>query len=142
MAKNGFDTSEIDAFARQLLELAEVTMPRETKKFLRQEGLKLTRLVRQHAKSSGIEKESGNYFKSIKRGKVYKFNGALSIRAYSNDPKAHLLEYGHRNVTKTGEEVGFVRGFKVFRKSEQEFERQFIDDCQQFVDQLLKKGLH
>ncbi|NGM81290.1 HK97 gp10 family phage protein [Paenibacillus sp. 7124] len=141
MARDGFDTRKLDAFARQLLEIAEETMPRETKKFLRQEGLKLTRLVRNNAKSSGIEKESGNYFCSIKRGKIYKFDGNLSIRAYSNDPKAHLLEHGHRNVGKDGSEHGFTKGYKVFKRSQQEFERQYLDDCEEFINDLLKKGL-
>ncbi|MFD2671816.1 HK97 gp10 family phage protein [Marinicrinis sediminis] len=135
-----FDLRELDDFAMRMLELAEETMPRETKKFLRVEGSKLRKLTLKNAKSS-VKKDTGNYFKGIKRGKLYTYNGNQSIRVYGASPHAHLIEHGHRMVSEDGQEVGFVRGKKVFQKSLEEFEQEYIRDCQEFIDDLLNEGL-
>ncbi|MDN4093572.1 HK97 gp10 family phage protein [Brevibacillus agri] len=136
-----FDINELDEFAIELLELADKKMPNETKKFLQREGNKLRRLTLKNAKSL-VKKDTGNYFEGIKRGKVYKYEGdQTSIRVYNSSPHAHLLEDGHRMVTHDGREVGFVRGYRVFDKSAKEFEQEFMQDCEDFIDELLDKGL-
>lgn len=61
-----------------------------------------------------LGRKTGNYIKSIKRGKVYDYNGAHAVRVYSAAPHAHLIEEGHRMVTHDGREVGFVPGHHVF----------------------------
>jgi hypothetical protein len=141
VSKEDFDISELDEFTKELLELAEEKMPNETKKFLQAEGNKLKRLTAKKAKQL-VKKKSGNYLKGIRRGKVYKYQGdQTSIRVYNNAPHAHLIEHGHRQVTEDGKEVGFVKGYRVFEKAAKEFEQEYISDCEQFVDDLLEKGL-
>lgn len=141
MARDGIDFSEMDAMTKRLMELALKTMPKESQKFLKEEANKLKKIISKKAKSSGIKKQSGNYFKSIKRGKIYKYQGKLSIRAYSTDPKAHLIEYGHRIVDKSGREHGFQAGQHVFKTSQRQFESEFMNDCKEFFSGLLEKGL-
>ncbi|WP_256761410.1 HK97 gp10 family phage protein [Cohnella sp. WQ 127256] len=140
MSDDGFDMREIDAFNRRLLNLANNQFPKETKKFLQKEGNKLKTKTRAKVKQK-VKKDTGNYQKSIKRGKVYKFDGADSVRVYSGDPKSHLIEYGHKIVGKDGTEHGFKQGEHVFADAAQEFNNEFIADCEQFIDEMLDKGL-
>lgn len=141
---DGFDITELDDFEKRLLRLANEKMPKESKKFLRNEGTKLRKLTLKKAKSK-IKKKTGNLFKGIKRGKVYTFkgNGGLSIRVYGGKPAyhIHLLEYGHRKITKDGKEIGFVQGEHFFEEAAKEFERVHYTDMQKFLDETLDKGL-
>ncbi|KQX69232.1 HK97 gp10 family phage protein [Paenibacillus sp. Root444D2] len=138
---DGFDFSEMEEFTRQLMDLAVQRMPRESKKFLRDEGNKLKKDTKAKAKQK-VKKDKGIYQKSIKRGKVYKFNGnQLSIRTYSNAPHAHLIEHGHRIIGKDGSEHGFKQGEHVFEDSVREFHDKFISDVEDFVDEMLEQGL-
>lgn len=80
----GFD-SNLKQFARDL-EAVGRAYGKSQKKFLRQEGGKLLRKTKARAKALGTK--TGNYKKSIKRGKVYRYNGADAIRVYSSAPHA------------------------------------------------------
>lgn len=137
-----FNLRELTQFENKLLDLADKTMPREIKKFIRQEGTKLNKKTKTKAKSL-VKKKTGNYHKSIKKGKVYKYrgNGGISIRVYSSAPHAHLIEKGHRIIV-NGQEKGFSQGKRVFEKSENEFKSEFFKDTQNFIDDMLEKGLN
>jgi hypothetical protein len=136
-----FDVTELFGFADQLLAMAEKKMPKETRKFIQAEGNKLRRATLAKAKLLTKHK-TGNYIAGIKRGKVYKFEGdATAVRVYGSSPHAHLIEYGHRNVTKSGKEVGFTKGVRVFERTRKDFEDVFVQDCDVFIDELLDKGL-
>jgi len=137
---NNFDISEFTAFEKNLLKLANDTMPKESKKFMGKEGTKLRKVTLATAKRK-VKKDTGNYFKSIKKGKVYKYNGTWAIRDYSYAPHAHLIENGHRQVTKDGQEIGFVQGEHVFEEASKQFESQYYDDAQTFIDEVIDKGL-
>lgn len=138
---DGFDIKELTKLERDILDTAQKHLPKETKKFLRDEGGKLRKVTLSVAKSK-VKKKTGNYFKSIKRGKVYRYRGTgdLSIRAYSGAPHAHLIESGHRQVTKGGAEVGFVQGKRVFETASKQFEEQHYADTQKFIEEALEKG--
>jgi hypothetical protein len=131
---------ELDDFAKQLMNLATKQMPRESAKFLRTEASKLRKETNAKAKQK-VKKDTGSYHKSIKRGKTYKYDGALSVRVYSGDPKAHLIEKGHRIVDKTGKEHGFEAGKHVFEESARQFQTKYVTNCEQFLDDMLDKGL-
>lgn len=139
MSDDGLDLKELTKFETDLMKFANDTMPKESKKFLRDTGTKLKKVTLSKAKSK-VKKDSGDYFKSIKRGKVYKYNGdELAIRCYSGDSKAHLLEKGHRQTTKDGIEIGWVDGLHVFEEAEKEFENTYYDEAQKFVNQVIEK---
>ena len=139
MSDDGFDISSLTNFEKDLMKFANDTMPKESKKFLRDTGTKLKTATLSNAKSK-VKKCSGDYFKSIKRGKVYKYNSdELAIRCYSNDPKAHLLENGHRQTTKDGVEIGWVDGYHIFEQAEKEFEGTYYDRAQKFVNGVIEK---
>lgn len=137
---DGFSLNEFTELEQRLLKLANDTMQKDTRKFLKKEAKKLAKKTLDKAKTK-VKEDDGDYFKSIKSGKVYKFNGNLSCRSFSSSPHAHLIEHGHRIVDKNGVEHGFKEGEHVFEKASKEFESEYYNDCQNFLDDMLEKGL-
>ena len=133
--KLGFDCAELDIFSKQLERVAR-EQPKKSVSFLKKQGTKLKRETSKVAKRR-VRKDSGFYHQSIKRGKVYTYNGAFSIRCYSSAPHAHLLEKGHRMVTHGGRMVGFVPGVHVFETAGRTFKPKFEEACEDFVDEVM-----
>ena len=63
----GFDLSELAAYGKDIRLVAEKA-PKRQKQFLQKEGAKLRNKTKAQARKLG--KKTGNYLKSIKRGKV------------------------------------------------------------------------
>lgn len=127
-------------FQRDLLIVAEVNLPRESKQIMRKVGSKARTHVARKARRE-VKKLTGNYHKKWKRGKVFKgHNGDFVVRVFNSSPHAHLIEDGHRMVTHDGEEVGFVRGRKVLDKGIKQFEEsgQMESMVSDWLDDLLK----
>ena len=137
--KTGFNCAELDLFSKQLERVAR-EQPKKSVSFLKKQGTKLKRETSKVAKQR-VRKGSGSkersYHQSIKRGKVYTYNGAFSIRCYSSAPHAHLLEKGHRMVTHGGRMVGFVPGMHVFETAGRTFKPKFEEACGDFVDEVM-----
>lgn len=120
-----------------LLKLSkEIDNGKSAKKFLQKAGNRLKKKTVEQAQKS-VKKYTGTYIKSIKKGKVYEFQGNLSIRTYSTSPHAHLIESGHRIVTRSGREKGFKPGYHVFEKAAKDFENEFAEDTENFIQELL-----
>ncbi len=134
MKVDGFDLRELTKYSKNLRKLGEKKMTKELKKHLRKEGTKLKKVTKTEAKK--VNKRTGNYHKSIKRGKIYKKDGDIAIRVYSSAHHAHLIEEGHRQVTKDGREMGFVPGKHIFRDSQNEFSEVFVSDTETFMNEL------
>lgn len=136
MASAVFDTQELDAYARELAQAAR-DAPKTQKKFMRKEGSKLLRRTKQEARR--VKVRTGNYKKSIKRGKVYEYDGAQAVRVYSTAPHAHLIEDGHRMVSHDGRELGFVPGMHIFEVSGKDFQPEFLADIDEMLDEVVKE---
>lgn len=111
----------------------------EGKTFLKQQGKKLQKKTIEVAKRK-INKKTGNYIKGIKNGKVYEYQGAYANRVYSAAAHAHLIEYGHKIVDKSGKSRGFVTGKYVFDTAKKEFEKEFEENTEKFIEELCKKN--
>ncbi|WP_238899366.1 HK97 gp10 family phage protein [Clostridium sp. YIM B02500] len=136
---NVFDFKEMDKFTKDILAMANDQLPKESKKFLRKEGTALKRLVIKTAKTI-VGKKTGNYMEGFKRGKAYKYKGSLAIRVYNSSPHAHLVENGHRQITKDGEETGyFVHGYHVVDKASKQFENKYFNDSEKFIEENISK---
>lgn len=133
-----FDLSELESYGRDMRRVAEEA-PKRQKQFLQREGTKLRNKTKAQARILG--KKTGNYLKSIKRGKVYDYHGDKAVRVYSYAPHAHLIEEGHRMVTHDGREVGFVRGHHVFEVAADGFESEFYTDLDEMLDEELVEKL-
>jgi len=139
---NGFDTRELDEFSRDLLGLATTSLPRETKKMLKKEATKLSKVQKNVFKSSGIgdtgitEKE---VLKKMKAGKVYKYNGDLSCRAYCSHPLGHLLDQGyiHKGGKNHNGAETYVPGYKFIDRAQTQFGSVYNHDLQSFIDDML-----
>lgn len=129
----------LDKLSKELLNLANgIKDGKETKKFLKKESIKLKNKTISTAKNR-VKKKTGNYIKGIKSGKVYEYQGAYACRTYSTAPHAHLIEYGHIKKDRTGREHGFQRGYNVFGTAQKEFEEEFYQDTEKFIDEVLMK---
>jgi len=137
MASKVFDASELDAYAGELQKVAR-EFPKKEKIFMQKEGRKLRAKTLREARTLG--KKTGNYLKSIKRGKAYRYeDDTMAIRVYSTAPHAHLIEEGHRIVTPEGKEAGFVPGRHIFEIAGKAFEHEYVTDIDEFLDEVVEK---
>lgn len=126
-------------FQKDLLDVAQQKLPKETNKIMRKVGNKARTRVARKARSL-VKKKTGTYHKKWKRGKVFKGKeGEYVVRVYNSAPHAHLIEDGHRMV-KGGQEIGFVKGKKVLEKGMEEFENsgEFEKMLGDWIDDLLR----
>lgn len=133
------DAIELDLFSEELLNIANKQMPKKTRKFMNQEGQKLKKQTKQRAKQN-VKKKTGNYLKSIKKGKVYIYsgNGAFSVRVYGAAPHTHLIEQGHNiKNKKDGVVLGRAKAFYVLDKSARAFQSEFEKDIENFIDEVV-----
>ncbi|QHI73786.1 HK97 gp10 family phage protein [Aminipila terrae] len=126
----------LDDLSKDLISAAlTLNKGNHAKQFLRKEGTDLKKVTLSEAKSK-IRKRTGGLFKSIKKGKAYKYNGDLAIRVYAGKP-GHLLNNGHRIVDKNGTEHGFKEGVHFLESAESKFEGTFETDTLKWIDGLL-----
>lgn len=127
----------VDEFVKEMVEIASKEYPKQVKKMLQKSGNKLRKIVVAKAKSK-VKKKTGNYLKGFKRGKVYKYAGDEdAVRVYNSAPHAHLIEYGHRKITKKiKKEIGFVKGYHVLDGIKEEFDEEFQKDIEEMLDNL------
>jgi hypothetical protein len=148
---DGFDITELTKFEKKLVNVANDTMPKESRKFIKKESVKLNKKNKQVFQSKGIGQETGNLLKGFKSGKAYKYQGNWSSRAYNSSPHAHLLNNGymwtpHKKVAK-GQEVKqsgeehFIPGFHFMEDAARAFESGYFTDVEQFLQEVFIKGL-
>jgi hypothetical protein len=139
MADFTIDTKPLDRFNRDLEDLQRF-FPKQARQFMLRSGTKAKVIISQKALQL-VRKRTGNYHKSIKRGKVW-VDGSTSeykVRVYSGAPHAHLIEYGHRIVDAGGKEHGFQEGYHVFEKAANEIESQWTDILESEFDKIMSK---
>lgn len=151
MAQEGFIFDELSDFKKDLLRSIKEDYPKETKKFLKKSAGKITKIAKKIAQRE-VKKDTGNYLKSFKSGKIYDYSGDTCCRAYNSAPHGHLIEYGHVNVPrgasqkngggasgKGGKGVGYTAGKFIFKKAELESMSEFFNDCESFLGEFFDK---
>lgn len=137
------DTREWERLNRNILELAQETMPKETKKFMRREGGRLATATRKLARAT-FKKKTGNYFKSIKSSRAWRNSrggyGVYALASRNIAPHAHLLEYGHKLVAWGRQTNRRTTNFRTFEKASKSFERTFISDTEVFIEKVVESG--
>jgi hypothetical protein len=136
------DFKGLTEFQRDLLEMAQDKLPKESYKIMRKIGSKARTEVAKKARRD-VKKATGYYHKKWKRGKVFKGeNGEIVVRVINSSPHAHLIEHGHRMVTQDGREVGFVKGKKVLEKGMKQFagSDKMEEMLSDWIDDLLESG--
>lgn len=127
---------ELDRFIKATDSIDKIYY-KEVKKFMQKEGTKLKNRTLTKAKSL-VNKRTGEYFRSIKRGKFYRYkhNNLDSIRVYAGVKArhAHLIEKGYKH--KYGMSV---KGYHVFNVAAEKFEKTYEANCEKFFDELCEK---
>ena len=127
---------------RETIEYLEKIFPKETKSIARKVGNKVRTIVRREFRAR-VKSETGNAQKSIKRGNPFEdISGEMTIRVYASSklaPHYHLLENGHRIVTKKGVEKGYKEGYHVFEKANGEIEANFTRIVENELDKIFDK---
>ena len=152
------DFSEVENLTNDLKDFAKKYYLKETKKFMKKEVAKATKKAKQIAKSSvGTSKktkknwkEKTSYHKNFKTGKVYEKSDDLCCRVYNSSRHAHLIEYGHRQVSRGpkgksnegGQAKGFTEGQHVLEKTKIQFSAEFEMDCNKFIGELVENGVN
>lgn len=137
-----FELTGLTEFQRDLLEVAQRRLPRETNKIMRKIGSKARTVVAKEARSK-VKKDTGTYHKRFKRGKVFKdASGQIVVRVINSSPHAHLIEHGHRQVSRGGTETGFVTGKKVMEHGIENFNNSgtFEKMLSDWLDDELTRG--
>ena len=138
--------SDLDRFAEDLMKVAkELESGKPAKKFLEKEAKKLKEQTLKNAKSH-LKAHTGNYFESIKAGDVYDTEDGLSVEAYSASSLAHIIENGHNITTEKEEEGsdveshGFKKGYYIFDNSAKDFEEEFIENIEEFRNEVFENN--
>ena len=149
------DAFIFDEFA-QMREVLQIygtkILTKQQKRLMQKAGFSLKRTTKQKARAL-VKQKSGGYHRSIKKGKLYTKDDMLSIRVYSNEPHAHLIEEGHYQVVNPGkgkgngrgvipgkgigERIGFVSGRWVFDKGLQAYIPKFEQETEDLVDEVI-----
>lgn len=140
--ESGIEAKGLNEFRKKMLKTIQDRLPKETEKFLRKAGSRGRTVIAKRAKAI-VKTKTGNYRKAWKRGKPYKRGGTDSyeIQIRNSAPHAHLIEYGHRIVAKGGRETGlYVPGKRVLEKGSREFESEYFNMVEKFIDDVLDKG--
>ncbi len=137
MADFDIDYREMNIFTRELEDLQK-HFPREARKIMLKSGSKARAIIARTARRL-VRKKTGNYFKSIKRGRVWMDEGQgwFKVRVYTRAPHGHLIEYGHRIVGEDGTEYGFKEGYHVFERGHKEVESEWEEIIEKEFDKIM-----
>lgn len=151
-----FDWSELSEYTKELLTEFSRNMPKRYDSFLKSEARKIRKNLKAIARAR-IKRRTGNYFESLKVGKVYDYNDQKSIRVYSGRPAyhAHLVEYGHLIVREkiSGTEAkraerrnklvasgtAKTKAFNIFKDARTQAFETFENDVLKFVERSVRK---
>ncbi|WP_270445744.1 HK97 gp10 family phage protein [Fusobacterium varium] len=127
-------------FEKDLQTLADKIGGKETKFFLKKQGKKFQKKTQEMARKL-VKKRTGKYIESIKSGKVYIYDDSFATRVYSGARHAHLIENGHKAVTKGKKDTGkYVKGYRVFGRAKEEFEDEFEDNVSKYLNDICKEN--
>jgi len=146
--QDGFLFDELSEFKQDIMRSIKDIFPKETKKFIKTEAKKISKVAKKIAKKEvGTSKdtkknweESKSYHKKFKTGKVYKYaENDYCVRAFNSAPHAHLIEYGHIMADHQGKPTGtFVQPKLIYKQAEIEFMSQWLYDCEDFMTQYVE----
>ncbi len=82
---------------------------------------------------------SGKLKKKYKLFENEKIPGGYQKKMTNTAPHFHLIEKGHRLVTKSGKEIGFVEGEHMVERTMKEMEETVPEELEQWLDDLFKE---
>lgn len=147
MAGAVFDAHELDEFNQKMVKFYSREFPKETKKFMNQEGNEGRRILRRYTKAT-TKKKTGNLMKGIDKGPAHKRGNDWQVRVRNKAPHAHLIEHGHgqhpgQYVPAIGKRLTAdeVQGKHPAGRAQRAIAKWFTRDVEKWVDEMLKEGL-
>lgn len=130
----------LDAFERTLLRTLEVKYPEEVEKKLTELANELMEAAQARTPIGPDKKPKSQRMKYRWRvGKVRKKGDEFFIEVKNTAPHAHLVDDGHRMVTKDGKTVGYVEGKHMLLISVRQLEENLTPKLQAWLNQMLRE---
>lgn len=135
---DGFDTKGLEDITKDIVEAAN-EFPGTAEKHLRRVGNKMKKMLKDASSDSGYKHKKK--LKDSWKSEVVGYNGAeLRYDIGSESPHFHLVEYGHRQVTRSGVFLRFVPGTHFLEKTAQEVEKNVAPvEMDKFFKDITKK---
>ena len=143
------DSHELGDRSARFLQVAQQKFPRDTRNFMGRAGNKLSSKAKKSYRAE-TKKKTGNLLKGVKRGKPYKYSSnEYSVRVENKAPHAHLIEYGHAEWAHHAKKHNFehakptgryVKGQHIMGKATKEFEGEFGELAEGFIDRMISEG--
>ena len=133
----GFNVKGIDELEKSIIKLAQNVAPKESQKFMQEQGNLFKKDVKT-ALGTKFKRKTGNLTnsKNLKRGRVYfyKIGESYQVRIHFA-PHTHLLEYGFYNVRARKH----IKGKGVVWSTEAAFAGKFEKAVDEFIDKLIEE---
>lgn len=117
------------------LEEVRNRFPGEGEKILQKTGRKLRKLAKDKTPLGPGRKHMKDKYKLSKIN--YEKDG-ININMTNTSPHFHLVEKGHRQVTKDGREIGFTPGKHMVETSMIELQQEFPQELGKWLDKILE----
>ena len=144
----------IDEYRDEMMETAQKTIPKESKRILATETQKLKRYLLKYAEQnvpvSEIDApEHKKYHASFKVGKTYRYNESLSKRVFNNSRHGRYVDGGRKIVVgyKRGERygnlpnvIGRTKAYRVYGTVKPEFAPVYKEDLAKWLDKMTGEG--
>jgi hypothetical protein len=101
---------------------------------LDEEGKKLRVAARDNT-----PKVTGKLRKGYKLLPVEKIQGGYQKGMTNTAPHFHLVEKGHRKVSKSGKELGWTEGLFMLERTVKEQEEPIMEELQEWLDELFQE---
>lgn len=120
---------------REKLKAVERKAPDRIHEKLDAEGRALLKAVRDNTPVG----PKGNLRKGYRLAPVEKIQGGYQKGLYTRAPHFHLVEKGHRKVTKSGKEIGWTPGVFMLERTMNEREEQTVESLRTWLDELFEE---
>ena len=95
--------------------------------------------LRKQAMNNTKKGKTGNLRKGYKLLPVEKIKGGYQKGLYNNYPTFHLVEKGHRKVSKSGKELGWTEGKFYLERTVKEMEEPITQELENWLDELFNE---
>ncbi|NEZ47964.1 HK97 gp10 family phage protein [Clostridium niameyense] len=130
-----FQFNGLDELMEEIKE-AERKVPDISEKVLKKGMNKVRKLSKEkHINGKKGKKHINSSYKILP---VEYESGGLNVKMTNTCPHFHLVERGHRLVTKSGKEIGFVQGKHMVERSMEEMGEEFPKMLEKEIKKILK----
>jgi hypothetical protein len=135
---DGIEIHGLDEFAAQIAEVRR-KYPDAAEKELRKLGNGLKKKAIDKTLEGKVKNDKYALKKHYHISQTQQAGKTLYIEFNSDSPHYHLIERGHRMVTTTGQEVGFVPGVHMVEQSVAELEQETPGELEAWLDKLTEE---